>query len=353
MSYTVLNAQLTSGLLGDSEVAGFFTTNADIAEMVKFEAALAEVEASAGLISEVSARQIIALCNNFRPDISSLAVGIERDGLVVPDLVRQLRESLQGQAAQDLHFGGTSQDLIDTSLILRLQSVNGLFDNRLGQICAALTELQTRFGAKDLMARTRMQAALPTTVAHRILQWQLPLERLSESFLVVQSTLNVVQFGGPIGSLAALGPNGPQVRCLLAQRLGLNDPKGAWHTDRSRLLEYTFWLSSLVNALGKLGQDILLMSQDEREEIVLRGAGGSSVMGHKKNPVKAEILMALARFVTTLQFCMQQASVHEQERSGSAWALEWMVLPQLCIATGTALITAQTLLNSVQSLGAP
>ena len=353
MYYTVLNAQLTSGLLGDREVAGFFTTEADIAAMVRFEAALAEAEAAAGVIPEVSAQQIIALCDIFRPDMSGLAVGIERDGMVVPDLVRQLRGSLQGQAAQDLHFGGTSQDLIDTSLILRLQSVNGLFAKRLGQICATLTELQTRFGSKDLMARTRMQAALSTTVAHRIVGWQAPLERLSESFQAVQSTLNVVQFGGPIGSLAALGPNGPHVRCLLAQRLGLNDPKGAWHTDRSRLLEYTFWLSSLANALGKLGQDILLMSQDERGEIVLTGVGGSSAMAHKKNPVKAEILLALARFVTTLQSGMQQASVHEQERSGSAWALEWMVLPQLCIATGTALITAQTLLNSIQSLGDP
>jgi 3-carboxy-cis,cis-muconate cycloisomerase len=214
-----------------------------------------------------------------------------------------------------------------------------------------LAHLDKRFGTNQLMARTRMQSALPILAGHRIHSWRAPLLDLSDDFGQIQIAVHALQFGGPVGTLDRLGAKAPEIRRLLADCLGLSDPGTAWHTDRSRLLNYSFWLTKLATALGKIGHDIMLMAQDERAEIRLAGAGGSSAMAHKKNPVKAEVLPALARFVSTLHAGLQQSALHEQERSGTNWTLEWMLLPQICIATGTALITVQALLASVDALG--
>ena len=351
MSYTVLNSALSSTLLGDSEVAGLFSADADFAAMLNFEAALAEAEAEAGVFSTQLAHQIAAACRVFQPDMARLDTGISHDGMAVPDLVGQLREAIDTEASKYLHFGVTSQDVIDTSLTLRLQQVNQIFEHRLANVCASLADLDQRFGTRQMMARTRMQSALPILVSHRIDGWRAPLLDLFDDFGQIQTAAHALQFGGPVGTLDRLGSKAPEVRRLLADRLGLTDPGTAWHTDRSRLLNYSFWLTKLATALGKIGHDIMLMAQDERSEITLAGAGGSSAMAHKKNPVKAEVLLALARFVSTLHAGLQQSALHEQERSGTNWTLEWMLLPQICIATGTALNTAQSLLASVDLLG--
>ena len=271
--------------------------------------------------------------------------------MAVPDLVAQLREAIGTEASKYLHFGATSQDVIDTSLTSRLQRVNQILEPRLLNVCASLAHLDKRFGTHQLMARTRMQSALPILAGHRIHSWRAPLLDLSDDFGQIQIAVHALQFGGPVGTLDWLGAKGPEIRRLLADCLGLSDPGTAWHTDRSRLLNYSFWLTKLATALGKIGHDIMLMAQDERAEIRLAGAGGSSAMAHKKNPVKAEVLLALARFVSTLHAGLQQSALHEQERSGTNWTLEWMLLPQICIATGTALITVQALLASVDAMG--
>ena len=280
-----------------------------------------------------------------------LDAGISRDGMAVPDLVAQLREAICTEASKYLHFGATSQDVIDTSLTSRLQRVNQILEPRLLNVCASLAHLDKRFGTRQMMARTRMQTALPILVGHRIHSWRATLLDLSEDFGQIQIAVHALQFGGPVGTLDRLGAKAPKIRRLLAESLGLSDPGTAWHTDRSRLLNYSFWLTKLATALGKIGHDIMLMAQDERAEIRLAGAGGSSAMAHKKNPVKAEVLLALARFVSTLHAGLQQSALHEQERSGTNWTLEWMLLPQICIATGTALITVRALLASVDAMG--
>lgn len=351
MSYTVLNSAMSSTLLSDPEVAGLFSADADLVAMLDFEAALAEAEAEAGVFSSRLAQQIAAACRGFRPDMVRLDAGISRDGMAVPDLVAQLREAIGTEASKYLHFGATSQDVIDTSLTSRLQRVNQILEPRLLNVCASLAHLDKRFGTNQLMARTRMQSALPILAGHRIHSWRAPLLDLSDDFGQIQIAVHALQFGGPVGTLDRLGAKAPEIRRLLADSLGLSDPGTAWHTDRSRLLNYSFWLTKLATALGKIGHDIMLMAQDERAEIRLAGAGGSSAMAHKKNPVKAEVLLALARFVSTLHAGLQQSALHEQERSGTNWTLEWMLLPQICIATGTALITVQALLASVDAMG--
>lgn len=214
--------------------------------------------------------------------MARLDAGISRDGMAVPDLVAQLREAIGTDASKYLHFGATSQDVIDTSLTSRLQQVNQILESRLLNVCASLAHLDKRFGTRQMMARTRMQSALPILAGHRIHSWRSPLLDLSDDFGQIQIAVQALQFGGPVGTLDRLGAKAPEIRCLLADCLGLSDPGTAWHTDRSRLLNYSFWLTKLATALGKIGHGIMLMAQDERAEIRFAGAGGSSAMVHKK-----------------------------------------------------------------------
>lgn len=159
-----------------------------------------------------------------------------------------------------------------------------------------------------------------------------------------------LQLGGAVGTAHVFGEDRDDIARHMAKQLGLkHDP--TWHTDRSAVIEFAGQISAITGSLGKIGQDIALMAQQGVDEIVISGGGGSSAMPHKSNPVLAELLVTLARFNATQVSGMHQALVHEQERSGAAWMLEWMILPQMTAATGRALSTCSTLLDQIGSMG--
>ena len=352
MSFTPYNAPLLSGLLGDLEIAKHFSVMADIAAILKFEAALASAQSEFGLIPEEHSKIIEKACSEFEPDMTLLQSGAARDGMAVPEFIRQLRLACGDEAGASLHFGSTSQDVVDTSLTLRLIAVNDLLNQRLTKVLEDIETIDKNFGSRELLGRTRMQAALPVTVGHRLAQWRKPLEDLAADYQRIKDNMHVVQLAGPVGTLSRMKGKGDEIRGRLAQLLELNDPGGTWHTDRSRLTAYCNWLTGICNALGKLGQDAALMAQNGIDELSFEGAGSSSAMAHKQNPVKAETLVTLARFSATLVSGMHHNAVHEQERSGISWTFEWLVVPQLCVVTGAALRNASLLLKSVTEIGA-
>ncbi|MBB3610194.1 3-carboxy-cis,cis-muconate cycloisomerase [Rhizobium sp. BK602] len=346
MSIFAFDHPFLSGLLGDEEVSAYFSAQADIRAMLAFEAALAKAEARHGLIPAVSAEQIADVCAAFQPDIASLKSATATDGVVIPDLVRQLRKAVGGEAAQHVHVGATSQDVIDTSLMIRLKAVAFLFAGRLSQVTAALATLDKQWGANRLMGRTRMQAAIPMTVSDRLRSWRDPLETYRDR--LTQQTFPL-QFGGAVGTLEKLGSNAAAVRASLAQELDLTDAP-QWQSQRGGIAEFAGLLSLISGSLGKIGQDVALLAQTG-EEIELAGGGGSSAMPHKQNPVAAETLVVLARFNAVQLSGMHQSMVHEQERSGAAWTLEWLLLPSMAMATAASLRTARELIGKVRRLG--
>jgi len=352
MSYTPFAAPLLSGLLGDAEITKLFSVREEIETMIGVEGALALSLAKAKIIPEAAAQAILNGFADFEPSLEKLGRATATDGVVVPELVRQLREHVGDPHGRHIHFGATSQDIIDTSLILRLRQCNGIYRNRLKAVIAAINGLESSYGANMLVGRTRMQAALPIRVADRLAAWRNPLETALQRLTEIETRLLVIQFGGAVGTLDKLAEKGGEVAAFLAKDLKLGLPDRPWHTDRSSIAEFAGWLSMVTGALGKIGQDIALLAQNEIGEISLSGSGGSSTMTHKKNPVKAEILVTLARFNATQLSAIHHALVHEQERSGSAWTLEWMVLPQICVATGASLRTTTDLLGSVEWIGA-
>ncbi len=348
MSASPFDHPFLSGLLGDAEVSAHFSAEADIAAMVQFEIALACAEANEGVIGAESADAIERGLADFKPDMAALHDGVARDGVVIPALVKAMRLAVGTPHSDKVHFGATSQDAIDTSLVLRLSDVLAVLEDRLRGVVAALQSLETAQGSVEVMGHTRMQAAIPVTAARKIASWRLPLERHIERLEAVRHDVLVLTLGGAAGTLEKLGEKGPAVRARLADALGLRDIDHPRHSERDGQAALANWLSLVTGSLGKMGHDIALMAQNEVGEVRLAGGGGSSAMPHKQNPVGAEVLVTLARFNATLLAGMHQSLVHENERSGAAWTLEWMLLPQMAVAAGASLRAARALLDGLE-----
>lgn len=349
MSVCPFDHPFLGGLLGDEEIAGYFSVEAEINAMLAFEVALARAEAKTKLIPDEVAAAIAEAISTFEPDMDRLRIAVSTDGVVVPELVRQLREAVGGKTASHVHFGATSQDVIDSGLMLRLKPVLAIIKRRLAVFLRALDGLEKRDGERPLMAATRMQPAIPIEASDRIRSWREPSRRNLERLRIWTASGLALQFGGAAGTLDKLGDKATEVRAALASELGLAD-RPQWHSQRDGIAELASILSLISGSLGKFGQDIALLAL-AGDGMELAGGGGSSAMPHKQNPVSAEMLVTLARFNAAQLAGMHGALVHEQERSGAAWTLEWMILPQMVVAAATATRLATELAANIRRLG--
>lgn len=347
MSYTLPNSRLLDPVVGDSAIGNFFSVEADLRAMLDFEAGLAATQADFGLMPKSSAEEIAAAISAYEMDPEAISAGIARDGLSVPTLAGMLRERLPEPVRPHLHMGTTSQDLIDTSLMIRMKSAFNLLSGRLEVVAGLVEQLTEKFGARQLMGRTRMQRALEVTVADRLRAWRVLVTEAQET--VVRQEFPV-QLGGAVGTLAFPGVDTAELRAGLAARLGLSS-RGIWHSIRTPVIRLGEACCAVSGALGKIGADVSVMAQNEIAEIRLSGTGSSSAMPHKQNPVKAETLVALARFNAVQLSGLHQGMIHETERSGAAWTLEWLVLPQMVVTAGASTRVAIELLKSVEELG--
>lgn len=348
MSVAPFDHPFLSLLLGDAEIAALFAAEADLAAQLAFERALAEAEAEAGVIPAEAAAAIGRAIDGFAIDPASFADAVRRDGVVVPDLVARLRAAVGAPHGPHVHKGATSQDVIDCSLLVRARRAAAILDRRLAELVAGFDALANREGDRILSGHTRMQKARPITLRHKIAGWREPLLRHRARLAEIGPRLFRVQFGGAVGNRAELGEAAAAVADGLADRLGLARAPRAFHVERDGLAEFGHWAALVAGSLGKFGADVTLMTQNEVAEATIAGGGGSSAMPEKCNPVAAEILVTLARFTATLQGGLDQALIHENERSGAAWTLEWMILPQMVVATGAATRRAGELLAALR-----
>jgi 3-carboxy-cis,cis-muconate cycloisomerase len=343
----------TAGLFADSEIAAQFADDALFASFSRFEQALVGGLSKAGLVTPEDATHLIEQIAGFEPDGPAIAEAGVRDGVPVPEYVRQLRAHVTSPAKSMLHHGATSQDLMDTATIETLAAINGILAKRLKTLLGLLDALSARNGSNTLEAITRMQPAIPFHAANRISTWRQPLQTLYDRLPALADQTRFLQFGGAVGDLQALGDKARTVADAIALELGLHWPGHSWHSARSPILAHANWMSELTGTLGKIGQDVALMALRGNKDIELSGGGASSAMPHKQNPVTAERLVTLARFNATLMSGMHHAQLHELERSGAAWMLEWMILPQICETAGASLTAASALIGSVEQMGRP
>ncbi len=332
---------LYRGLFCDEETAAQFTDEAEIGAMLRVEGALARVQAKLGLIPEAAAAAIESASRELRIAPDLLPAGVATDGVPVPALVAAFRAAMRApEHAQYVHWGATSQDIIDTGLALRLKRVIGLWEERLASLAASLGGLALAHADLPMAGRTYGQAATPTTFGAAVAGWGRPVMRHRRRLAALVPDLAAVSLGGAAGTLAAMGAEGPAVRAALAGELGLGDPGQTRHAERDGIGAFAGWMAGLCASLGKMGEDLILMAQSGIDEIAITGAGGSSTMPQKQNPVGPSVLVALARQAIALNTATQGAGLHRQQRDGAAWFTEWLTVPQLCISTGKAIALA-------------
>lgn len=339
---------LLEGLFGDAETAAALAAEAEIAAMIRVEIALAQAQSQLSVIPSGAGPALERACAGLRIAPGTLRAAAARDGVAVPALVAALRTALAPlPEAQYLHWGATSQDIMDTGLALRLRDLLALWQGRLERILARLAALALEHADLPMAARTYGQAATPTGFGAVVAGWGRPLAALHADLDVLRPRLLRVSLSGAAGTLSAMGPQGPQVRAGLAQRLDLADPGHGWHSDRAGPGALADWIGGLATALGKMAEDLLLMTQTGLSILCLEGGGGSSTMPQKQNPVGPSALAALSRHALGLAATLKAAGLHRQQRDGAAWFTEWLTLPPLAEAAGASLMRAGEVLSGL------
>jgi 3-carboxy-cis,cis-muconate cycloisomerase len=320
-----------------------FSDQAYIQSMLEFEAALARAEAKAGVIPAADAPIIAAACQAEQFNLEELATQTALSGNVAIPLVKQLTELVAEQnkdAARFVHWGATSQDAMDTAVVLQLRRALEVMDQDLGRLTTTLASLADKYRAAPIAARTWMQQALPTTFGFIVAGWLDAILRHRARLSDLRARNLVLQFGGAVGTLAALSGRGSTVAKALAEELRLPLPPIPWHTHRDRILEIAAALGLCVGTLGKIARDISLHAQSEIAELaepVAEGRGGSSTMPQKRNPVICATVLAAAQRVPGLVSTMLSCMVQEQERGLGGWQAEWETLPEIVSLSGGAL----------------
>lgn len=328
--------QLFDAYFTQPAMRAIFSDQGRLQGMLDFEAALARAEASTGLIPKEVVADIEAACRAELFDVDELAIAIGTAGNSAIPLVKALGKQIAVRnetAERYVHMGATSQDVMDSGLVLQLRSAIDLLERDLTQLADALAEQAQRHASTPLAGRTWLQQATPVTLGMKIAGWLGAITRHRQRLLEIKPRLLCLQFGGASGSLAALGDQAFAVAEALAAELNLNLPDQPWHTQRDRLVEFASLLGMIAGSLGKVGRDLSLLMQTEAGEVfepAAPGKGGSSTMPHKRNPIGAAVMIGAATRAPGLVATMFAAMPQEHERSLGLWHAEWETLPELC-----------------------
>ena len=328
--------QLFDAYFTADSMAEVFCDQGRVQAMLDFESALARAEATVGLIPQTAVAPIQAACRAGLYDFAALGEAIATAGNSAIPLVKALGNQIaatDADAERYVHLGATSQDVMDTGLVLQLRRALELIESDLAQLGAILSTQAERYAATPLAGRTWLQHATPVTLGMKISGWLGAVTRSRQRLQELKPRLLVLQFGGASGTLAALGDQALPIAQALAKELQLGLPDQPWHTQRDRLVEFGSVLGLIAGSLGKLGRDVSLLMQTEAGEVFepsAPGKGGSSTMPHKRNPVGAAVLIGAATRVPGLISTLFSAMPQEHERSLGLWHAEWETLPEIC-----------------------
>ncbi|KPY53548.1 3-carboxy-cis,cis-muconate cycloisomerase [Pseudomonas syringae] len=346
--------QLFDAYFMQPEMREIFSDEGRVQGMLDFEAALARAQARVGLIPPEVVADIELGCDARLFDFDALAIAIGSAGNSAIPLVKALGKQIAARSAEAeryVHMGATSQDVMDSGLILQLRRAIVLLEHDLTRLADAMAEQAQHHAGTPLAGRTWLQQATPVTLGMKIAGWLGAVTRHRQRLNEIKPRLLCLQFGGASGSLAALGDQAFSVAEALAGELQLALPEQPWHTQRDRLVEFASLLGLIAGSLGKLGRDVSLLMQTEVGEVFepsAPGKGGSSTMPHKRNPVGAAVMISTATRAPGLVATMLAAMPQEHERSLGLWHAEWETLPELCCLVSGSLQQALQVIPGLQ-----
>lgn len=349
MAASVFDSPLFAGLFPTGEAGRLFSDSAALRAMLLVEGALAKAQGTLGIIPEISAAAIHRATLEIQIDPGALAQSTGANGVSVPGMVAAFRAEMNApEHAQYLHWGATSQDIIDTGLMLRLRQSLALAEADLRQITQALADQAEQHAELPMAARTYGQQATPTSWGAVLAGWGMPLMDALEALPDLRENSLWVSLSGAAGTSAALGESAPALRAALAEGLALKDPGRSWHTDRGPVLRIAGWMAQITATLAAMGQSLIALAATELREVTFEDAGASSTMPQKQNPVAASVLVALSHQMGGLQAALQAAAAHQHQRDGAAWFTEWMVMPQIMLGGASALQHAKQITEKLQ-----
>lgn len=338
-------SQLYASLFYQQDVTEIFSDRALVKYMIETEVALAQAQAAVGVIPQ-SAADIITFATQDaveKIDFQSLAIATGLAGNIAIPFVKQLTsivKQVDEEASRYVHWGATSQDILDTACVLQSRDALVIVELLLNQCYQAALQQVQRYRHQVMMGRTWLQQALPITLGHKLARWASAFKRDLDRLQLMKSRVLTAQLGGAVGSLASLQNQGTSVTQTFAKTLNLTHAACTWHGERDRIVEIASVLGLITGNAGKMARDWSLMMQTEVAEVfepTAQGRGGSSTMPHKRNPVAAASVLAAANRVPALMSSMYQSMVQEHERSLGSWHAEWLALPEIFQLTAGAL----------------
>lgn len=350
-------SQLYASLFYQTEITEIFSDEGVVRYMLQVEAALAQAQAKVGIIPESAAKNIVTVANQPLHEIIDFIQLAQSSGLagnIAIPLVKQLTVAVKRvdeESSRYVHWGATSQDIIDTACMLQCRDGLKLIEAQLIRAIVATQHLTQQYRNQVMIGRTWLQQGLPLTFGHKTARWLASLERDLERVQTLKDSALTVQLGGAVGTLASLLDQGSAVVATFAAVLDLNIPDCTWHGERDRMVEIAHVLATTTGNLGKMARDWSLMMQTEIAEIFEpsgAGRGGSSTMPHKRNPVAAASILAAANRVPALMSSIYQSLVQEHERSLGSWHAEWLALPEIFQLCAGSLLRAIEVFEGIE-----
>ena len=351
MSSTVFDSAIFRDMFGTPEMRQIFSDAAYLQRCLEVEAALARAQAAIGMIPAAAAEQISAKAQASSVDFERLKRETEIVGYPILPLVKQLAEWCGPDAGRYVHWGATTQDIMDTAVVLQLRSALELIERELEALSGTLGGLAKRYRDTPMAGRTHLQQALPVTFGYKVAVWRAPFKRHLERLREMRPRVLVGQLGGAAGTIASLGAQGLEVRAALMRELNLGEAEITWHVARDALAEAVLFNGLVTGSLAKIATDMMLMMSTELGEAFepfQAGRGASSTMPQKRNPISSELILACAKVVRQHCGLMLDALVTDFERATGPWHAEWVALPESFIATAGALKQANAMLAGLE-----
>ena len=350
MPVSVLESTLFKDMFGTAAMRAVFDDAATVRRYVETEVALARVQGRLGVIPAEAARAIEARADASALDMALLREETEIVGYPILPLVHQLSRQC-GAEGEYLHWGATTQDIMDTATVLQVREALELVDADLEALDAILDSLAAQYRDTPMAGRTHLQHALPITFGYKAAVWLLMLRRHRERLAQLRPRVLIGQFGGAAGTLASLGDQGLAVHGALMRELGLGAAPVTWHVARDGLAETVQFLALVCGSLGKIAVDIMLMMTNELGEAFepfVKGRGASSTMPQKRNPISCELMWAASKTVRQHAGLALDAMLQDFERATGPWHIEWSAVPEAFVLTAGSLRQARFMLGGLE-----
>ena len=350
MSTTVFDSALCRDMFGTAEMRAVFSDKALIERYIEVEIALAKAEARCGVIPADAAVQIAELARFESLDLEHMQHETEIVGYPILPLVEQLSK-LCGEAGRYVHWGATTQDIMDTAVVLQVRAALAIVERDIQAVRGLLAELALRYRDTPMAGRTHLQHALPITFGYKVAVWLSMFDRHAERLVELRPRVEIGQFAGAAGTLASLGDKGLEVQEALMAELGLGVPQATWHVARDGLAEALNFLGLVTGSLGKIALDVMMMMTSELGEVYepfVKGRGASSTMPQKRNPISCELMYAAAKGVRQQAGLMLDAMIQDFERSTGPWQAEWIAIPEAFALSAASLGQAKFMLAGLE-----